>query len=48
MLENGFNVSILQGLLRDSDVKTTEIYTKVMTPNVRKLQSLLDTLLKKE
>jgi len=48
MLESGTNIRLLQELLGHADVKTTEIYTHVMARDVRKLQSPLDILLKKE
>ncbi|MDD5171285.1 MAG: integron integrase [Syntrophales bacterium] len=44
MLENGVNIRVLQELLGHADVKTTEIYTHVMSRDVRKLQSPLDRL----
>ena len=44
MLENGVNIRVLQELLGHADVKTTEIYTHVMSRDIRKLQSPLDRL----
>jgi site-specific recombinase XerD len=44
MLENGVNIRVLQELLGHADVKTTEIYTHVMSRDLRKLQSPLDRL----
>ncbi len=44
MLENGVNIRVLQELLGHADVKTTEIYTHVMSKDIRKLQSPLDML----
>jgi integron integrase len=44
MLENGVNIRVLQELLGHADVKTTEIYTHVMSRDIRKLQSPLDML----
>jgi integron integrase len=44
MLENGVNIRVLQELLGHADVKTTEIYTHVMSRDIRKLQSPLDAL----
>lgn len=44
MLENGVNIRVLQELLGHANVKTTEIYTHVMTRDIRKLQSPLDRL----
>ncbi len=45
MLENGVNIRVLQELLGHADVKTTEIYTHVMSRDIRGLQSPLDKLL---
>jgi integron integrase len=44
MLENGVNIRVLQELLGHADVKTTEIYTHVMSRDIRRLQSPLDML----
>ena len=44
MLENGVNIRVLQDLLGHADVKTTEIYTHVMSTDIRRLQSPLDAL----
>lgn len=44
MLENGVNIRVLQDLLGHADVKTTEIYTHVMSTDIRGLQSPLDAL----
>jgi len=44
MLENGVNIRVLQELLGHADVKTTEIYTHVMSRDIRRLQSPLDIL----
>jgi len=44
MLENGVNIRVLQELLGHADVKTTEIYTHVMSRDVRSLCSPLDLL----
>lgn len=44
MLENGVNIRVLQELLGHADVKTTEIYTRVMFRDSRRLQSPLDML----
>jgi len=44
MLEAGVNIRLLQELLGHSDVKTTEIYTHVMSRDIRNLQSPLDCL----
>lgn len=45
MLENGVNIRVLQELLGHADVKTTEIYTHVMSRDIRNLQSPLDRIL---
>jgi len=47
MLEGGVNIRVLQELLGHADVKTTEIYTHVMSRDIRNLQSPLDMLIKK-
>ncbi|MBU0664162.1 MAG: integron integrase [Proteobacteria bacterium] len=44
MLENGVNIRVLQELLGHADVKTTKIYTHVMSRDIRRLQSPLDML----
>ena len=44
MLEHGVNSRVLQELLGHADVKTTEMYTHVMAPDSRPLQSPLDRL----
>ena len=44
MLENGVNIRVLQELLGHADVKTTEIYTHVMSHDIRSLQSPLDRI----
>jgi site-specific recombinase XerD len=44
MLENGVNIRVLQELPGHADVKTTEIYTLVISRDIRKLQSPLDML----
>lgn len=44
MLESGVNIRILQDLLGHADVKTTEIYTHVMSRDIRNLQSPLDRI----
>ena len=48
MLKNGVNIRVLQELLGHADVKTTEIYTHVMSRDIRNLQSPLDTLISKK
>ncbi|MFO7568873.1 MAG: integron integrase [Smithellaceae bacterium] len=45
LLESGVNIRVLQELLGHADVKTTEIYTHVMSRDIRSLQSPLDALL---
>lgn len=44
MLENGVNIRVLQKLLGHADVKTTEIYTHVMSKDISGLTSPLDSL----
>lgn len=44
MLESGVNIRVLQDLLGHADVKTTEIYTHVMSRDIRGLQSPLDRI----
>lgn len=44
MLEAGINIRVLQELMGHADVKTTEIYTHVMSKDIRVLQSPLDRL----
>ena len=44
MLESGVNIRVLQELLGHADVKTTEIYTHVMSRDIRSLQSPLDRI----
>ncbi len=45
MLENGVTIRVLQELLGHANVKTTEIYTHVMSRDIRGLQSPLDKLM---
>ncbi|MBC8207851.1 MAG: integron integrase [Desulfobulbaceae bacterium] len=45
MLEKGVNIRILQELLGHADVKTTEIYTHVMSKSTNSLPNLLDDLI---
>ena len=44
MLEGGANIRMVQTLLGHKDVKTTEIYTHVMSTQFESVQSPLDTL----
>lgn len=46
MLESGVTIRVLQELLGHADVKTTEIYTHVMSRDIRSLKSPLDILLR--
>jgi len=45
MLENGTNIRMVQTLLGHKDVKTTEIYTHVMSTQLDGVINPLDTLL---
>ena len=45
MLENGANIRMVQTLLGHKDVKTTEIYTHVMSTQLNGVINPLDTLL---
>ena len=44
LLENGVNIRMVQDLMGHSDVKTTEIYTHVMSKDLEQLKSPLDSL----
>ena len=44
MLEDGANIRMVQTLLGHKDVKTTEIYTHVMSTQFDNVQSPLDNL----
>jgi site-specific recombinase XerD len=44
MLESGCKIRVVQELLGHKDVKTTEIYTHVMSKDIGRLQSPLDSL----
>ncbi len=44
MLENGVGIRVLQELPGHADVKTSEIYTQVISRDIRKFQSPLDML----
>ena len=42
LLENGVNIRVVQELMGNSDVKTTEIYTHVMQKDISAVLSPLD------
>jgi site-specific recombinase XerD len=42
LLENGVNIRVVQELMGNSDVKTTEIYTHVMQKDISTVLSPLD------
>jgi len=44
LLENGANIRMVQELMGHKDVKTTEIYTHVMTKDLEAVKSPLDLL----
>lgn len=44
LLENGTNIRIVQKLMGHADVRTTEIYTHVMSMDIDEVKSPLDTL----
>ena len=44
LLENGINIRMVQELMGDKDVKTTEIYTHVMNTDLDAVKSPLDLL----
>ncbi|MBW2319981.1 MAG: tyrosine-type recombinase/integrase [Deltaproteobacteria bacterium] len=44
LLENGTNIRIVQKLMGHADVRTTEIYTHVMSKDMDAVKSPLDTL----
>jgi len=48
LLENGVNIRVVQELLGHADVKTTEIYTHVMSKDISVVSSPLDHLVKKQ
>jgi integron integrase len=48
LLENGVNIRVVQELLGHADVKTTEIYTHVMSKDISAVSSPLDHLVKKQ
>ena len=44
LLEHGVNIRVVQELMGHADVKTTEIYTHVMTKNIEAVTSPLDAI----
>jgi len=44
LLENGVNIRMVQDLMGHADVKTTEIYTHVMSKDLDAVKSPLDLL----
>lgn len=42
LLENGINIRYIQELLGHSNIRTTQIYTKVTNPSIRNIKSPLD------
>jgi site-specific recombinase XerD len=44
LLENSVNIRVVQELMGHADVKTTEIYTHVMTRDINAVASPLDAL----
>ncbi len=44
LLETGTNIRVVQKLMGHADVKTTEIYTHVMSKDMDAVKSPLDTL----
>ncbi len=48
LLENGVNIRVVQQLMGHADVKTTEIYTHVMSSDINAVKSPLDTLYSKK
>lgn len=39
LLENGVDIKYVQELLGHQNIKTAQIYTKVMNPSIRKIKS---------
>ena len=46
--EDGVDIRDIQGLLGHQDISTTQIYTHISNPELRKIKSPLDTLRKKD
>ncbi len=42
LLENGTDIRYVQELLGHANIRTTQIYTKVTNPNLRKIKSPLE------
>ena len=42
LLENGTDIRYIQELLGHANIRTTQIYTKVTSPNLKKIQSPFD------